>query len=300
METVTVLMSTYNGEKYLREQIDSILAQERINANLIVRDDGSTDKTIDILEEYRAKGELSYYRGQNIGPARSFLQMLDTAPKSDYYAFSDQDDYWLPDKLATAVDMLRAYKDRPCLYFCQTQLADKDLNKTGSVIIKPMLTFGESLVYQFVGGCTMVMSVKLKDTIVKYTPDYLPMHDVWIYDIALATDACVVFDHTPHILYRQHGNNAIGQSRRNWRTEWKRRWQRVAKNKEHSRYKTALELKKGYWDVMDAENRIILGKFLKGHSSMRQRLSMLSDPRYQCSNRRVHRMFQAALLLNTY
>lgn len=300
MENVTVLMSTYNGEKYLREQIDSILAQEKIKVNLIVRDDGSSDGTISILEEYKAKGELSYYCGQNIGPARSFLQMLNTAPESDYYAFSDQDDYWLPDKLATAVNMLRAYKDRPCLYFCQTQLADKDLNKTDSVIIKPLLTFGESLVYQFVGGCTMVMNSKLKDTITKYSPEYLPMHDVWVYDIALATGAYVVFDPTPHILYRQHGNNAIGQSHGNWRKEWKKRWQRVAKNKEHSRYKTALELRKGYWDVMEAENKAILGKFIEGHNAMQERLSMLYDPRYQCSNRKVHRMFQAALLLNTY
>ena len=103
MKKVCVLMSTYNGEKYLKEQIDSILKQKGVKVNLLVRDDGSTDNTLSLLEEYKKKGLLDYCCGSNMKPARSFMELLSIAPDSDYYAFSDQDDYWEHDKLFNAV-----------------------------------------------------------------------------------------------------------------------------------------------------------------------------------------------------
>ena len=148
---VCVLMATYNGEKYLREQVDSIIGQHNININLIVRDDGSTDSTINILSEYEEKGLLTYTKGANLGPARSFMELLKFSPISDYYAFSDQDDIWLPDKIKTAVDMMKEDEEKPALYFCQTQLVDENLKKMENVVINPKLTFGESLIYHFIG-----------------------------------------------------------------------------------------------------------------------------------------------------
>ena len=97
---VLVLMSTYNGEKYLREQIDSILGQRGVEVSLLVRDDGSTDATLTTLDEYKESGRLDYYCGNNLGPARSFMHLLQNAPASDFYAFSDQDDKWMDDKLS--------------------------------------------------------------------------------------------------------------------------------------------------------------------------------------------------------
>ena len=166
MKKVTILMSTYNGETYLDEQLESIEAQKDVQTKILVRDDGSTDRTCDILDRWQQKANLKWYRGENIGPARSFMDLLRQAGDSCYYAFSDQDDYWLSDKLKVAVDKLESYESRPALYFCQTELVDKNLNRVSSVIIHPRLTFGESLVYQFIGGCTMVMNQALRDIMI--------------------------------------------------------------------------------------------------------------------------------------
>ena len=92
MKEITVLMSTYNGEMFIREQIDSILNSKDVELQLLVRDDGSSDQTIPILKSYQTKKKLSFYQGHNVRPAKSFMELLCKAPSSKYYAFSDQDD----------------------------------------------------------------------------------------------------------------------------------------------------------------------------------------------------------------
>ena len=120
METVQVLMSTYNGEKYIREQLNSIINQTYPSIKILVRDDGSSDGTIEILEEYAAKYDnMAYYAGKNLGVIQSFLQLLkDSDDSSAYYAFSDQDDVWLPEKIEKAVEMIENNKEveQPILY----------------------------------------------------------------------------------------------------------------------------------------------------------------------------------------
>ena len=299
MEKVCVLMSTYNGEKFLKEQLDSLVAQEGVDISILVRDDGSKDGTKDILDTYREQGKLEWYTGENLRSARSFLHLLNHAGEAEYYAFSDQDDYWLPDKLIAATEKLEKAKGEPALYFCQTQLVDKHLNKMETPHIHPLVTFGESLVYHFVGGCTMVMNAELKKIISRYSPEFLSMHDVWIYVVAMAVGAKVFFDAEPHILYRQHGGNVVGQGF-GWKTTWKRRINRIVRDKEHVRYRLAREVQKGFSDIMTAENRSLLEKFLAGHRSFIKRLSIVTDPRFHCGNRGVYRNFQASVLLNTY
>ena len=299
MKKVTVLLSSYNGETYLEEQLDSIIAQKDVRTGILVRDDGSTDGTCDILDRWQQKGDLRWYRGENMGPARSFMELLRQAGDSPYYAFSDQDDYWLPDKLKTAVDRLEGYDKRPALYFCQTELTDRNLNRVNSVIIHPRLTFGESLVYQFVGGCTMVMNGALRDIILKYEPKYLSMHDVWIYDVAQAIGAHVVFDHIPHILYRQHGGNVTGQTT-SVMTEWKHRTSRIVKRELHSRWKVAREIYQGYYELMPEENRQILTDFIDGKTHLKQRLRLLRDRRFRCGDKGTYRHFKMAVMMNIY
>lgn len=300
MKNVTVLLSTYNGEKYLDEQLESIVAQKGVTTRILARDDGSTDQTHDILERWKEKSPaLSWYTGENIGPAQSFMQLLNRADDSCYYALSDQDDYWLSDKLQVAVGKLESYEGRPALYFCQTELVDKNLNRIDSVIIHPRLTFGESLVYQFVGGCTMVMNRALRNIIKTYAPQYLSMHDVWIYDVAQAIGAHVVFDNTPHILYRQHGDNVTGQST-SVITEWKHRTGRLVKRDLHSRSKVAQEIYNGYYDIMPDENRRILTDFIDGKTHIKKRLKLLTDKRFRCSDTETYNNFRMAVLTNIY
>lgn len=93
-KSVQVVMSTYNGEKYLKEQIDSILSQEGVDVRLYIRDDGSSDRTTDILASYQEHKNVKIEKGNNLGFAKSFLTALDECDEADYYAFSDQDDVW--------------------------------------------------------------------------------------------------------------------------------------------------------------------------------------------------------------
>ena len=121
---IAVLMSTYNGERYLREQIDSILNQKiEVCFDLIVRDDGSTDKTIEILKMYADAGKLFFSIGKNVGAARGFVNLLHENPGYDYYAFSDQDDVWNEDKLKKGITAIQDIK-KPALYCTNCELVD--------------------------------------------------------------------------------------------------------------------------------------------------------------------------------
>ena len=300
MNKVNVLMATYNGEQFLQEQIDSILRQRDVSIELLARDDGSTDGTVAILSDYQDRNALHYLSdSKRLGPALAFLRLLKlSSEQADYYAFSDQDDWWEEDKLSVAVSRLKEYGEQPALYFCRTQLADRNLHPLPSPPLSPLLTFGESLIYEFIPGCTMVMNRRLRDIINAYTPHYLPMHDVWIYSVALSVGAQIEYDDTPHILYRQHGNNTIGQGYSRWH-EWKRRWERF-RSSEHSRSRRAQEILTGYSRMMPAENASLLQSFLEGKTSLTKRLRLALDKRLRCANPTTQRLFWLNLLTNSY
>lgn len=294
-KNVLVLMSTYNGEKYLQQQIDSILEQSDIAVRLLVRDDESTDGTLAILDEYKRKGLLDYYQGGNLGPARSFMHLLQSAPVSEYYAFADQDDVWLPEKLSVAVDSLKEHDDVPALYFCQTQLVDENLNKIDSVKINPLKTFEESLIYHFVGGCTMVLNGKARNVVNSYNPAYIFMHDTWIYSVILAVGGLVHFDKTPHILYRQHGNNAVGQGDKY--KEIKLSMKRFFYG-EHVRTRIAEELKIGYYDMMPQANKSAVDMLLQAHTSLMKKFELVASKRMRSASTKTNILFWVNVLLN--
>lgn len=213
MDTVIVLLSTYNGERFLREQIDSILNQEGIDVNLIVRDDGSKDSTLDILEEYKKEGKLKYYTGENKRTAQSFMDLIYTAPEAEFYAFSDQDDYWLPDKLRIGVEQIKKENCKtPLLYYGMPRIVDEKLNliKSQSATCETMTTFESCLVNSKATGCTMIFNKALWHILKSTRPDYVLMHDAWAHKVCLALGGKVIFDPDVHILYRQHGNNVVG------------------------------------------------------------------------------------------
>lgn len=295
---VLVLLSTYNGERFLEEQLESVIKQEGVEVNILARDDGSSDGTTIILEKWSRKGLLSWYNGENIGPARSFLNLLENAEEYDYYAFCDQDDVWNSDKLSTAVSLLNCHPSKPALYFCQTQLVDENLNHIKSVIIHPNLSLGEALVYQFVGGCTMVMNNSLRETVIKFSPTYLTMHDVWVYDVAMAIGADIYFDSNPHILYRQHENNTTGQNASLW-SQWKDRLRKGDSGRD-VRSNLAKEILDGYMGIMPAMNIRLLKDFVDGKKDFGKRIKILVGNRYKCSDSITYILFKLSVLLNRY
>ena len=127
MEKIVVLLSTYNGEKYLEEQLDSLASQNGVVIELLVRDDGSTDGTAAILDRWQDEGRLSWYTSANLGPGKSFMHLLQTAGGGGYYAFCDQDDVWLPDKVKRVME---AFDEGYDLVLHNAYITDGKLNIT--------------------------------------------------------------------------------------------------------------------------------------------------------------------------
>ncbi|MCH5266979.1 MAG: glycosyltransferase family 2 protein [Lachnospiraceae bacterium] len=227
MKTVQILMSTYNGEKYLREQIDSILEQDCeekgiAKVKLLIRDDGSTDNTQHILREYSEKfsGRVEWYQGENKGVIGSFFDLLQKSEMdADYFGFADQDDFWLSEKIRTGIEHLEQESSlSPNLYCCRFTPVDEHLQELKSNIHRPPMrpSFGNALVENIVAGCTILMNGTLKDLILVELPKYTVMHDWWCY-LTASFYGNVYFDEQSYILYRQHGENAVGSNVSRWK-----------------------------------------------------------------------------------
>lgn len=186
-------MSTYNAMKFGAAQLSSILAQAGVEVQLRVRDDGSSDGTQQWLDAEAAKGHLVWWQGKNLKPARSFMELLEKADEeAGYYAFADQDDIWLSDKLYAAVARMENDKEVPTLYFSRTQPVNEQMEPLPALTFTPRVTFGEALMCHVATGHTMVMNAALRRVVLQYRPDFLPMHDMWVYLVALAVGAKAV------------------------------------------------------------------------------------------------------------
>lgn len=255
---IIILMSTYNGQKYIHEQIDSILSQT-VAVEILVRDDGSTDDTTKILEEYAMQQKLRWYRGKNLGPGKSFFDLVQNAPAADFYAFSDQDDVWDSDKIECAIKCLVSLPTYvPALYCGIPRPVREDLsviddfNQHTSCIA---LSFGRSLLENIAPGCTFVFNYKALEEFKKYNMEYITIHDWDLFRIIMALDGNVIFDNEAHISYRQHHTNAIG-FQANTLQRWYIRVKRFFASAEHNtRYNTACHIKECYYKNMSEKNR---------------------------------------------
>lgn len=212
-----VLLSTYNGEKYLRQQLDSLLRQTLLPDQIFIRDDGSKDDTMSILEEYASQYPLiRYYNGKNKGPAGSFWELICDCEESEYYALCDQDDVWFEDKLETAIKTLeKDDKNIPLLYCSRYTLTDKDLNPVDSNVssLYDFSDFAHSLLYHTAPGCTFVFNHAARNKILEYDieKEYCVIHDAIIHKV-VALFGKVILDKDSHMYYRQHGSNQIGMN----------------------------------------------------------------------------------------
>lgn len=297
---VVVLMSTYNGEKYLEMQIESVLAQKEVNVYLLVRDDGSTDKTRDILRKYEKANKLEWYYGDNLKSARSFMDLIKKSPDALFYAFCDQDDYWLPNKLITAINYLnKAEETKPAIYYGKTTLVNEDLEEIDqNKEFREFITFGQAVVSSSATGCTMCFNKCLRDLINLYTPDFQIMHDGWLHKVCLAFNGNVFYDRKSYILYRQHGNNVIGGTS----TPYKRFQRRIQtiKNNPYSRSRCIIEIIKGYGGVIPEENLAICNTVASYKNSFLGKVKLLSDNRIYSPNKRIDRAFRLAVILGIF
>ena len=178
---VNVLISTYNGELYIEDQINSILNQTYSNIKIYVRDDGSTDNTLNILKNYEADGKIQLIKGNNKGYGPSFLELLNIASEGDYWAFCDQDDVWRKNKIERAiVGIQKLDLNKPALYFHNYVLTDENLKNPKRYLNKmPKYLFSMAITQCIHMGFATLINDKLRDMMLRVDGDKLCSHDWW-------------------------------------------------------------------------------------------------------------------------
>ncbi|MDD3138278.1 MAG: glycosyltransferase family 2 protein [Lachnospiraceae bacterium] len=290
MDSITVLMSTYNGESYLREQIDSILGQRDVELYLVIRDDGSNDTTLEILQSYVHLSNVRIIEGNNVGAAKSFFELIKIAMNSDYYAFADQDDVWDADKLSVAINMIKNYSQIPCIYSSNTRLVDKNLRMVKVENDNPLITLESAFIKNYCTGCTSVFNRSLMNEFKIYQPEYVVMHDWWINILALSLGGESIYDFNAHINYRQHGKNVSGAELSYWRKCINRALK--FKNMRYRRDVLAREILDNYENKVPIDNREVLRSFANNS------WKMIFIPSFRCRKVIDTILFKICVLFN--
>lgn len=209
----TIVLSTFNGVRFLDELLRSLSCQNYPDVDLIVRDDGSSDATVDILERWKGRLRIrAIERAHNIGASQSFFRLLNMAPKDRFVLLADQDDIWYPDKVARAVAALRAAGDaQPTLYCARLAVCDSNGNVVNHSPLWPNPpSFGNALVENIATGCTIALNPAFMRLVHgSRVPKRAIMHDWWLYLMATAFGS-VVYDPNPCASYRLHEKNVVG------------------------------------------------------------------------------------------
>lgn len=213
---VAILMCTYNGDLYLKEQLDSIQTQDYQDWILYVSDDGSTDQTLPILKNYQAlwgKDKLHILKGPRQGFQKNFISLI-TSKKihADFYMLCDQDDVWLPKKITSAISHLQNQdQSRPQLYCGRTSYVNKKLKfiEHSELFLRPR-SFQNAIVQSIAGGNTMAYNNALKKIPSLFPEVRIISHDWWLYILCELSDGQTYYDQNSYILYRQHERSLIG------------------------------------------------------------------------------------------
>jgi len=207
-----VLMSTYNGERFLCEQLRSILDQLPADGLIVIRDDGSRDGTVSVVRSF-LDPRIRFVLGENVGFARSFFALMKMAPRdADMYMLADQDDVWLPGKIDRAWAMVAGSGSSPFLYCSYTTLVDSSLRYIGvGGKLMPNGKLISALTDNQVTGCTAAMNAALLDLAIpdEAVLDGIHFHDWWLFVVATAFGG-VFCDKHSGVLYRQHSRNLVG------------------------------------------------------------------------------------------
>jgi glycosyltransferase involved in cell wall biosynthesis len=215
---VAILLCTYNGARFLPLQLKSYEAQDFTDWRLYVSDDGSQDATPELLAEFQNKhgtSRVQIRQGPRQGFVANFLSLIcDPAVAADYYALSDQDDVWAPDKLSRARRQLDAARaDQPVLYCSRTRLIDEQGVEIGLSTYYRKMHFRNALAQSLASGNTMVLNEGMRRLLMQARADTkVPAHDWWIYLAITAVGGKIFYDEVPTVSYRMHSRNVIGSN----------------------------------------------------------------------------------------
>lgn len=296
---IAILMSTYNGEKFLDKQLESIAMQTVAqDITLYIRDDGSTDSTFDIIENWKNKIHIVLYKGKNAGPAMSFWKLLiNTEIQADYYAFCDQDDIWDKNKVEESI---KALTEGYCLTICNSRLIDQNDSVIAPkyIVDTPVFSYQSLFISGIAQGCAMTFTNEFRKYICDKKISCIPMHDIIINLYALSFGK-VKWLETPLFGYRVHSNNVVAKENKGLVKGIKttiRNWKNSSK---YSMGDVAKELLNNSTDLNDADER-----FLINASVYRKRLSakikLLKNKETKNTNIRIKRSYYLRIILNLY
>ncbi|MCL1840236.1 MAG: glycosyltransferase family 2 protein [Propionibacteriaceae bacterium] len=283
MCTVNILLATYNGESYLAEQVASIQRQTHTDWRLLIRDDGSTDGTVELVRGLAADDPriqmVDAGAATHVGPHRGFYELVQAAP-ADFYVFSDQDDVWRADKLEVLLGAAKSCDPAtPTMWYSDVAVVGADLT-----LLKPRLLNGDghyramTLCRSFVGNSVGGMSSMINAALAaRWRYADVGMHDSYLAMLALVLGRLVYVDE-PLVQYRQHGGNAIGVARTDGAIDavgqfWdlvEASWARVA------------SVLAGYSDAIGARQQAQMRDFLVlSHGNPLRRLAVVARNRYR-------------------
>jgi glycosyltransferase involved in cell wall biosynthesis len=304
---VCVLLSTFNGAKYVDEQIQSILNQKEVKATIFVRDDGSSDETVDILKKHEERGNLVLLHSEgNVGVARSFFELLKNSPvDTDYIAFCDQDDVWSESKLIWALDGLESGEHGlPKMYFSKQELVDENLNWLGYSKTPIKVGFGNALLECVTPGCTVVINKSARHLLLENFPRELHMmHDWWMY-LVVSCFGRIIYDSRATMKYRQHPTNVVGSSVSSYRLFFVRLRRFLQSGRPIGFIalpsQQAKEFKEAFKGQIPRNNEIILNEFINGKNFLMSRIRIAFSKKIYRQNRVDDILFRLLILLNQY
>lgn len=276
---IQILLSTYNGEKYLEEQLESIVAQQGVEVTLFIRDDGSTDATTHILNEFKTQyPDTRIVFGRNIGWRASFMYLLmNSNPDIDYYAFSDQDDVWCPNKLKEAIRHI-SNETVPFLYQSIGMLVDENLNQlTDYKVYEEPQNRNDAMLNSWAQGCTMVFNNIARKYAASVVPNQNAAHDMWVYLICYFFGG-IYFDKShSYIKYRQHGDNATEGAADGhcvWNISFvKKQIEKFIKNDFYSNY--GQDIYVGFSESLNSDDKIALMDWAYYKRNLRAKIRLI-------------------------
>lgn len=267
---VQVLVSTYNGEKYLAEQLNSLLEQTYPHTFITIRDDGSSDSTVSVIQEYVSEfpDKIEAIYGENVGVIASFFELLSCNMHSDtdYICFCDQDDVWMTDKLERGVSSLNGdLENTPMMYLTATQMVNDSLQLLNTW--PPIPQRGPSFFNALVENIAVGATIMLNRSAVNHITDNLPntesivMHDWWVY-LFVSAYGKVIYDDKPSIYYRQHENNVVG-GQQGFLDKWTTKWGNYKKHSvQKILWRQAKEFERCWGEQLTSEMKIEMRQFL--------------------------------------
>lgn len=263
MSKVAILLSSYNGEQYIKEQIESIYDQTCKDFHLYVRDDGSNEACIELLRDLSRQYGFTLYEGENIGFVASFMWLLRNVKDAEYYAFADQDDIWKADKIEAALSWFDksiengvVKTNRPALFHSAYEVVDDDGNVIDHFFFPDKgYDFRRSITENHYSGFSMMINKPLRNLMIRGEDDKLGYHDWWA---AMIVHAFGVAHSDPEVmaLHRAHGGNVT-----TFNMHTRIKWLIQSLKEESDIHKRSVEFNRCFGDKIKAKDKKYLDMF---------------------------------------